>query len=62
MATRGGIIKANEGRRAISAMVLKFLAGPALMIVASYAIGLRGNLLKVAIVQVRKCYFYLLNI
>lgn len=51
MASRGGIIKANESRRAVLAIALKFIAGPALMIVSSYAIGLRGILFKVAIVQ-----------
>lgn len=41
-------------RKAVLAMALKFLAGPFLMAVPSLTLGLRGTLLKVAIVQVRK--------
>lgn len=41
------------------AMAVRFLTGPAVMAVASIAVGLRGTLLHVAIVQV-KCYFPLL--
>lgn len=59
MASRGGIIKANESRQAVLAIALKFIAGPALMIVSSYAIGLRGTLFKVAIVQVQKSSFFI---
>lgn len=33
------------------AMAVRFLSGPAVMAVASIAIGLRGNLLRIAIVQ-----------
>lgn len=33
-------------------MAVRFLTGPAVMAVASMIIGLRGNLLRVAIVQV----------
>lgn len=35
------------------AMAVRFLTGPAVMAVASIAIGLRGDLLRVAIVQVK---------
>jgi hypothetical protein len=34
-------------------MAVRFLAGPAVMAVASVAVGLRGTLLRIAIVQVR---------
>lgn len=34
-------------------MAVRFLTGPAVMAAASIAVGLRGNLLRVAIVQVR---------
>lgn len=34
------------------AMAIRFLTGPAVMAIASIAIGLRGTLLRVAIVQV----------
>jgi auxin efflux carrier family protein len=34
------------------AMAVRFLTGPAVMAAASIAVGLRGNLLRVAIVQV----------
>ena len=34
------------------AMAVRFLAGPAVMTAASFAVGLRGTLLHVAIVQV----------
>jgi hypothetical protein len=34
------------------AMAVRFLMGPAVMAVASFAVGLRGTLLHVAIVQV----------
>ncbi|KAF8013001.1 hypothetical protein BT93_I0998 [Corymbia citriodora subsp. variegata] len=36
---------------AVVAMAAKFLAGPGLMTISSFAVGLRGTLLKVAIVQ-----------
>ncbi|KAH6830282.1 Auxin efflux carrier family protein [Perilla frutescens var. hirtella] len=39
-------------RKAVLAMAMKFLAGPLLMAVPSLTLGLRGTLLKVAIVQV----------
>ena len=38
---------------AIFAMAVRFLTGPAVMAVAAIAIGLRGDLLRIAIVQVR---------
>lgn len=51
-------------RKAALAMAMKFLAGPFLMAVPSLALGLRGKLLKVAIVQVSKkhCLFSYLKI
>lgn len=51
MASRASIIACGT-RAAAIAMVLKFLAGPAIMAVASLMVGLRRSLLKVAIVQV----------
>lgn len=36
------------------AMAVRFLAGPAVMAAASFAVGLRGTLLHVAIVQVNR--------
>lgn len=33
-------------------MGLRFVAGPALMVIASIAVGLRGNVLRIAIIQV----------
>ena len=36
------------------AMAVRFLTGPAVMAAASFAVGLRGTLLHVAIVQVTK--------
>ena len=36
------------------AMAVRFLTGPAVMAAASFAVGLRGTLLHVAIVQVKK--------
>lgn len=44
-------------------MVLRFIAGPALMAIGAIAVGLRGNVLRIAIVQVvifvRLNYFHL---
>lgn len=40
-------------RKAVLAMAMKFLVGPLIMAVPSLSLGLRGTLLKVAIVQVR---------
>ena len=40
------------------AMAVRFLTGPAVMAVASIAVGLRGTLLHIAIVQV--IFFFLL--
>lgn len=45
-------IIACGNRRAAFAAAMRFLAGPAVMLVASYAVGLRGVLLRVAIIQV----------
>ena len=39
--------------RATFAMAVRFLTGPAVMAAASIAVGLRGTLLHIAIVQVR---------
>ncbi|KAL1322672.1 auxin efflux carrier component 8-like isoform X2 [Arachis ipaensis] len=50
MASQSSIIACGP-RMTMVAIGLKFLVGPALMAVASIAIGLRGTLLKVAIVQ-----------
>ncbi|XP_057959518.1 probable auxin efflux carrier component 8 [Malania oleifera] len=50
MASRASII-ACGARLAVLAMGMKFFMGPALMAVPSVAIGLRGTLLRVAIVQ-----------
>lgn len=36
------------------AMVVRFIIGPAVMAAASVAVGLRGVLLQIAIVQVKK--------
>ena len=41
-------------KMATYAMAVRFLTGPAVMAVASVAVGLRGTLLHVAIVQVMK--------
>ena len=41
---------------AIFGMVLRFLTGPAVMAVASIAVGLRGRILHIAIVQVSTCF------
>jgi auxin efflux carrier family len=40
---------------AATTMAVRFLFGPAVMAVASAAVGLRGTLLRIAIVQVRTC-------
>ncbi|XVE83837.1 hypothetical protein DITRI_Ditri16bG0119700 [Diplodiscus trichospermus] len=50
MASRPSIIACGI-RMAAVAMVLKFMAGPALMAAASEILGLKGKLLRVAIVQ-----------
>ncbi|KAL8471522.1 hypothetical protein ACS0TY_028965 [Phlomoides rotata] len=50
MASQARVIACGT-RKAVLAMAMKFLAGPALMAVPSIALGLRGTLLKVAIVQ-----------
>ncbi|XVF14217.1 hypothetical protein REPUB_Repub09cG0039200 [Reevesia pubescens] len=50
MASRPSIIACGV-RMAAIAMVLKFMAGPALMAAPSAAFGLRGRLLRVAVVQ-----------
>ncbi|XP_022751911.1 auxin efflux carrier component 8-like isoform X1 [Durio zibethinus] len=50
MASRPSIIACGI-RMAAVAMIMKFMAGPALMAASSTALGLRGRLLRVAIVQ-----------
>ncbi|KAJ9676811.1 hypothetical protein PVL29_022023 [Vitis rotundifolia] len=45
---------------AVFAMAVRFLTGPAVMAAASIAVGLRGVLLRVAIVQVIPFFLYLL--
>lgn len=50
MASRPSIIACGI-RMAAVAMAMKFMAGPALMAAASLSLGLRGKLLRVAIVQ-----------
>jgi hypothetical protein len=41
------------------AMAVRFLTGPAVMAAASIAVGLRGRLLHIAIVQVNSTYIFL---
>lgn len=53
MASQARVIACGT-QKAVLAMAMKFLAGPALMTVPSIVLGLRGKLLKVAIVQVHK--------
>ncbi|KAI3474817.1 hypothetical protein Pfo_030128 [Paulownia fortunei] len=50
MASQARVIACGT-RKAVLAMAMKFLAGPFLMAVPSITLGLRGTLLKVAIVQ-----------
>jgi len=57
MALQPNIIACGWRATGIS-MGVRFLAGPAVMTAASLAIGLRGNLLRVAIVQVITLYMY----
>lgn len=45
------IIACGAGPTAFG-MVLRFIAGPAAMAIGSLAVGLRGNVLRVAIIQV----------
>ncbi|TXG58545.1 hypothetical protein EZV62_016374 [Acer yangbiense] len=50
MASRPSIIACGT-RMAVVAMAMKFVTGPALMAASSVAVGLRGKLLRVAVVQ-----------
>ncbi|GFP79278.1 putative auxin efflux carrier component 5 [Phtheirospermum japonicum] len=50
MASQARLIACGT-RKAVLAMSMKFLAGPSIMAVPSFTLGLRGTLLKVAIVQ-----------
>lgn len=45
-------IIACGNKKAVYTMGVRFLCGPAVMAAASFAIGLKGDLLRVAIVQV----------
>lgn len=56
MASRPSIIACGI-RMAAVAMAMKFMAGPALMAASSAALGLRGKVLRVAIVQVSRFYY-----
>lgn len=61
MASRPSIIACGI-RMAAVAMAMKFMAGPALMAAASLSLGLRGKLLRVAIVQVSQLFLsFLIN-
>lgn len=51
MALQPSIIACGNSA-AVASMAVRFLAGPAVTAAASAAVGLRGTLLKVAIVQV----------
>lgn len=53
MASQASIIACGT-QKAVLAIAMKFLIGPALMAVCSIATGARGILFKVAIVQVQK--------
>lgn len=59
MASRPSIIACGT-RMTMVAMGLKFIAGPAVMALSSFAIGLRGRVLRVAIVQVHAYILLLL--
>nr|GMC50165.1 auxin efflux carrier component 5 [Ipomoea batatas] len=50
MALQEKVVACGAGVTAIG-MALKFIAGPAAMAVASFAVGLRGDILRVAIIQ-----------
>ncbi|KAL3629315.1 May act as a component of the auxin efflux carrier [Castilleja foliolosa] len=50
MASQARLIACGT-RKAVLALAMKFLVGPVIMVVPSFALGLRGTLLKVAIVQ-----------
>lgn len=56
MALQPSIIACGKSAAVVS-MAVRFLAGPAVMAAASIAIGLRGTLLHVAIVQVTMGWF-----
>lgn len=45
-------IIACGNRRAAYGMIARFIAGPAVMAIASVGVGLRGTVLRVSIVQV----------
>lgn len=44
-------------KKMLLSLGIRFFLGPALMVISSYAIGMRGTLLKVAIIQVRTFLF-----
>lgn len=51
MALQPRIIACGKKQAAIG-MAIRFLAGPAVMTIASVVVGIRGKILKVSIVQV----------
>lgn len=53
IASQSSIIACGT-KMAIITMLLKFVLGPALMIVSAFSIRLRSTLLRVTILQVRK--------
>ena len=58
MALQKKMITCGPGLTAVS-MVLRFIAGPAAMAIGSIAVGLHGDLLRVAIIQVKTlCNLY----
>ena len=57
MALQKKMIACGPGKTAFG-MVLRFIAGPAAMAIGSIAVGLHGNLLRVAIMQVNMMYYH----
>lgn len=55
MALQKKMIACGPGLTAFG-MVLRFIAGPAAMAIGSIAVGLHGDVLRVAIIQVNKLY------
>ncbi|XP_020540279.1 auxin efflux carrier component 5 [Jatropha curcas] len=56
MALQEKVISCGAGL-AVIGMILRFIAGPAAMAIGSIAVGLRGNVLLVAIIQVNLLYY-----
>ncbi|KAK3165268.1 hypothetical protein QOZ80_1AG0031080 [Eleusine coracana subsp. coracana] len=46
-------------KKTLLSLGIRFLLGPALMVISSYAVGMRGTLLKVAIIQILHRQLYL---